>query len=174
MNWYEPYVTITHDERHKRFLRRTYRVAAEKSDDSSTKTGAILVNHAGNVLVSEANHIPERVRKSPNRLYYPDKKDFIEHAERNVIYKAANFGIMTKGLTMYMPWLPCSECARAIVQSGIDSLISHTSMIDRTPEDWRESIETALTILGESEVNLLAFDGELGMKGLFRGELFDA
>lgn len=41
------------------------------------------------------------------------------HAERNVIYLAAKLGIKTDKLIMVSPWATCSDCAQAIIQTGI-------------------------------------------------------
>jgi len=34
-------------------------------------------------------------------------------------------GVSIAGATMYLPWFPCAECARAIVQSGIGALVAY-------------------------------------------------
>jgi dCMP deaminase len=58
-----------------------------------------------------------------NRHERPAKYKWTEHAERNAIYNAARVGIPLDGCRMYLPWFPCMECARAIIQSGILELI---------------------------------------------------
>jgi len=60
------------------------------------------------------------------------------HAEANVLYQAAKFGIITLGATMYF-WdsrdrdTPCSQCFPALVSAGIMQVINrhgkHTSLI---------------------------------------------
>jgi len=55
----------------------------------------------------------------------PAKYRWTEHAERNAIFSAARMGVSIVGATMYLPWFPCAECARAIVQSGIGALVAY-------------------------------------------------
>ena len=53
------------------------------------------------------------------------KKKYIHtnHAEKDLIYKAARKGIATDGLTMIMPWLPCIPCANTIISSEIEKMV---------------------------------------------------
>lgn len=46
-------------------------------------------------------------------------KDFIVHAEQNLIAFCAKQGIALKGATITITHSPCKECAKLIVQSGI-------------------------------------------------------
>jgi len=50
------------------------------------------------------------------------RKDII-HAEMNAILFAAKNGIATNGCSLYVTMSPCSECAKAIIQSGIKEVI---------------------------------------------------
>ena len=61
----------------------------------------------------------------------PEKHIYPNHAERDVVYKAARDGVATKGLTMIMPWLPCIPYTDAIIGSGIKKLIVHKHTDDR-------------------------------------------
>jgi dCMP deaminase len=62
----------------------------------------------------------------------PAKYLWTEHAERNAIYNAAAIGAATAGCTMYLPWYPCTGCARAIIQSGISEVVC-------VEPDWGDS-----------------------------------
>lgn len=44
------------------------------------------------------------------------------HAELNAILHAAREGISTDGTTLYCTTLPCSACAKAIIQAGIKTV----------------------------------------------------
>lgn len=48
---------------------------------------------------------------------------WFEHAERNAIYNAARMGISLNNTTAYVSWFPCTDCARALVQSGIKRIV---------------------------------------------------
>lgn len=42
------------------------------------------------------------------------------HAEQNAIAAAARFGASTDGAQLYVTHMPCLQCAKAIINSGID------------------------------------------------------
>jgi dCMP deaminase len=41
------------------------------------------------------------------------------HAEQNIIAFAAREGIKTRGCALFVTHMPCSSCARSIIQAGI-------------------------------------------------------
>lgn len=147
---------------YKILLRWAYGLAL-KSKDPSTQNAAVLVNDAGGlVLVEGLNSFPEGVLETKERWERPLKYEFVEHAERNVIFQAAREGVKTAGLTMVCPWAACTNCARAIVQSGIKRLVVHRQAIDRSPKFWSETIVIASTILKEGRVEVIVYDGKIG------------
>ena len=155
----------------QQYLLRAYREAT-KSPDPSTQNGAIVVTVSGREpTVADCNRFPDRVEVPPDRLKRPLKYQFIEHAERNVIYKCAKLGISTHGATMYVPWFACSDCARAIIQVGISHVVGHQRMADQTPDHWKESIAHAMTMLEEARVKITMIPDFLdGPKILFNGQ----
>ena len=50
-------------------------------------------------------------------------KSEVLHAESNAILKAAKMGISTDGSTMYVTLSPCKDCAKLILQSGIQRVV---------------------------------------------------
>ena len=110
-------------------LRKAYNYASIVSSDLNTQNGAIIVNN-GEIISMGANSIPLNVKIDDNRLKRPDKYNYIEHAERNAIYNAAKQGKSTYGATMYCPWFACTDCARAIIQSGIKKVVGHKHFVD--------------------------------------------
>jgi len=152
-------------------MRAAYK-AAEHSNDDSTQNGAVML--IGDTFITECNHYPEKVKITPERLARPLKYEFIEHAERGIIYKAAKFGLPTDQQTMIVPWAACSNCARAIVQSGVKKIIVHQECMDKTPDRWKESIDIAMQIMHESEIEIEYFAGKIGgVKVLFNGEYWE-
>jgi dCMP deaminase len=152
----------------KQYLLMAYQEAT-KSPDPSTQNGAVVVSAgAAGTTVADHNRFPEKVELTRERLERPLKYEFIEHAERNVIYKCARLGIPTHGATMYVPWFACSDCARAIIQAGIAHVVGHQRMADETPDRWRDSIGTAMTMLEEAGVRITMIHDVLdGPKILF-------
>lgn len=156
----------------KALLKTAYEKAKE-SEDPSTQNAALLVNDAGNILVADINRFPDGVITSKERWERPLKYKFVEHAERNVCYISAKQGIKTEGLTMVCPWAACSDCARAIIQSGIIRLVTHQQAHERSPEFWAKEIEIAFTMLKEAGVEVVMYNGTIGVKGvLHTGQLW--
>lgn len=148
------------DNHTKQLLKNAY-YAAQRSPDRSTQNGATLVRE-GVTILTDCNRFPDGVEEAPERFERPLKYAFTEHAERNVIYKAARKGIRTKGLVMVCTWVPCVDCARAIIQAGIKTFITHKQACDKLPDHWEESIEQALDMLREAGVNVVMYDGKVG------------
>jgi len=143
---------------------------AMKSPDFSTQNGAVLVFTSG-VIVSDCNRFPDKVKLTHERQKCPLKYAFTEHAERNVIYKAAKLGVACHGATMYVPWFACADCARAIIQAGIYKVIGHQRMMDETPDHWKDSIAHAMEMFHEAGTILEFIKEELGcQKILFNGK----
>jgi dCMP deaminase len=144
------------------YIHEAYKEAIDHSTDPSTQNGAILVNTAGEIVARGANHFPRNVKESPERWQRPLKYQFVEHAERNVIFDAAVHGISTDGLTMYCPWFACADCARAIIQSKISKVVGHDCPLHKTRPDWQQSIQVALDMFKEAGVETRWITGDVG------------
>lgn len=141
-------------------MRAAYQ-AALKSTDRSTKNGAILVNGGWNVITGYNHHVAGYGDK-PEHHERPFKYAITEHAERDVILKAARAGIKTEGLTMVAHWVCCPDCARAIVEAGISQVICHKACMDRDRPDWKPMVDAGLEILRRGGVELVVWDGVIG------------
>jgi dCMP deaminase len=53
---------------------------------------------------------------------------------------------------MYLPWFPCMDCARAIVQSGITTLVAYRP--DLAHPQWGSDFNLALELLNEAGVTV--------------------
>lgn len=130
------------------FWMQRAREVAFASDDPDKKVGCVIVNPRTNRLVMNgANTLADGVKVTHDRVNKPNKYDWIEHAERNAIFRAARTGISLNGMTMYLPWFPCVECARAIMQAGIARLVC--TRPDFTHHKWGHSHEIATEMLVE-------------------------
>jgi dCMP deaminase len=141
------------------YFKDAYRVASQLSTDPSTQNGAVLVDANGDVVAWGANHFPYGVQETEERWRRPQKYKYVEHAERNAIYHAAERGIATRGLVMYCPWAACSDCSRAIIQSGIKEVVTHYDpcAAERFGQPasimWLEEIKIAVEMFKEAGVN---------------------
>lgn len=127
-------------------LKLTYRIALHYSQDPSTQLGAILLP-IGNYGLYGANRFPPNITPTGIHIQRPNKYQYIEHAERNVIFAAARGGVITQGATLYCPWFACPDCARAIVLAGIKRVVGHKQMMDKTTDRWKQAIEIGNKIL---------------------------
>ena len=169
MSWYNPYVTVSREEKFKELFRRIYVYASDHSNDISTFTAAILLNDKLEEIVIASNGFPPGTKKISGWDQKPKKDAISNHAERAVVYKAAKEGIKTSGLTMIMPWAPCFPCANSIIYSGVKKLVCHKQMVDRTPQDWAPELEEAFKLLKLNKVKIVMYDGKIGKcKGFMR------
>jgi len=99
-------------------------LVASWSKDKSRKTGAVIVDDRNNLIAIGWNGFPRGVNdNNAERHMRPAKYQWTEHAERNAIYNAAANGYPVRNSTMYIPWYPCADCARSLIQSGVTTLV---------------------------------------------------
>ncbi len=123
------------------------------SKDRSTKVGCVIVGAANQILTQGYNGFPRGVNDNVDKRHErPEKYLWTEHAERNAIYNAARSGIILQGATMYLPWFPCADCARAIIQAGITTLVA--TVPDKSYRGWGPDFEVAEIMLEEAGIEV--------------------
>lgn len=143
------------------FLREACRAALTQSQDRHTQNGALLRAVTGEI-VTAANRFPPNVMLTAERLQRPLKYEFIEHAERGVIFAAASAGICTHRATLYCPWFACADCARAIICAGITEVVGLAY-----PEPhgrWKDSVLRGDEMLREAGIVCRRIVNKLGIK----------
>ena len=136
-----------------KFIELTKHIA-EWSKDTNRKNGAVIVDDDNIVLSLGYNGFPRGCDDSIDSRYEkPTKYLFTEHAERNAIFHAAKKGISLSGSRMYMTMFPCSDCARAIIQSGITKIITPTPDVEH--ETWGPHFKASLMMLDEAGVEVI-------------------
>ena len=127
-------------------------VVAKRSKDTSTKFGCVIVGPDREIRSTGYNSFPRGINDNdPARFERPYKYHFFEHAERNAFYNAARMGTSTKGCTMYIAGLPCSGCARSIIQCGIKEVVVKSILV---PERWLETCQAGLQMMLEAGVGV--------------------
>jgi len=152
------------------YLREACRYAVQHSHDPETQNGAVLVT--GRQTIYAANCVPTGVVRHEHRLARPFKYDFVEHAERAAIYKAAAAGAATAGAKLFCPWFACTDCARAIVSAGIREVVGLISLRNATPARWLLNVELAEKILAEACVSQRLLADTVGVTIRFDGRDF--
>ncbi len=129
---------------------------ALESDDHETKVGCVVRHPRRGIVVRGHNTLPRGVKAFPaERLLRPEKYTWIEHAERNALYRAARNGIPLRGCTMYVELMPCVDCARGIIQSDIKQVVvSRDRMRDYSNLIYREQHAISEVLFKEAGVQL--------------------
>jgi dCMP deaminase len=138
----------------KRFMGLAHHVAGW-SKERGRLVGAVIVGPDDEVRSTGYNGFPRGVddnvdsrhEKSNGEKYY-----WSCHAESNAIFNAARVGIPLKGCRIYVPWFPCVECGKAIIQSGITEVVAYQP--DLNDERWGRDFERTLQMFAESRVQV--------------------
>jgi dCMP deaminase len=130
-----------------------------KSKDESTQIGAVIVGGDNEVLSTGYNSFPRGMDDSKQeRQERPEKYFWMEHAERNAIYNAARIGVSLKNSTIYLTsGLPCMDCARGIVNSGVKIVYCKQVCTTKNKDKWEESQQKSLELLGECGVDVIYY-----------------
>ncbi len=134
-------------------------IVSSFSKDKSTKCGTIIVRKDNSICSTGYNGFPRGVSdENEYRYERPIKYLYTEHSERNSIYNSNDASMI--GYSMFVYTYPkklsiCSDCARAIIQTGItDVYLLSDNQVDR----WSESCQVAKIMFDESGVNLHIVD----------------
>lgn len=115
------------------------------SKDPSKKVGTIILAPDSLQILSVGyNGMPRKINENIiERWERPLKYKFTEHAERNAIYNACRHGTPLEGSTAIITMYPCCDCARALIQSGINIIVTEVPNYedDRWGEDFKISNE---------------------------------
>ncbi len=155
------------------YLRNAYCVA-NQSRDASNQNGAVIVSAQGDIIATGVNNFAVGVEYTPERAEIrPDKYRYFEHAERAAIYQAARAGNAVYGSTMYCPWAACCDCARAIINAGVLTVVMHYERMQMTPVRWQGPVNEALGMLEEARIALLYHKGPIECPSVFvNGEIW--
>ena len=149
-------MTVPFSEKwHRRFLALAEEIASW-SKDPSRGVGAVIVSPNKQVVSTGFNGLPRGVEDRPERLERPAKYDLIVHAEMNAIIQCARNGVSPIDCAVYSSFFPCVNCAIALVQAGITTVVTYQP----TPSDthWMESIEKSRAVFDEAGVEFLELD----------------
>lgn len=165
-------IKISKDAKYASWLKECYEYA-KKSNHPSTHNAALLIKD-DEIILKGLNILPPGVKETKERFEGENKHVYLNHAERDLVYKAAKKGISTDGLAMVMAWLPCIPCANAVISAGISRLIIHKQMVERTADKWKEELKNAVQIMNEAGVEIIAYDGIVGVKAYMHQKEWDA
>jgi len=126
---------------------------ATMSRNPKRKIGAILLSSDFNIIATGYNDLSKGLAHSDKNYSQPAKDYMFCHAEENAIAQAARTGAKTNGGMLVVTGLmPCSRCARLIVQAGIKT-VYFPSGGDVT-QKWSKDFEYSLVILTAGGVEI--------------------
>ena len=111
-------------------------LAARRSKDPGTQVGACIVSQDNIIISTGYNGMPKGCSDDlfpwgregdPEMTKYP----YVVHAELNAILNAS--GRDLRGSRIFVALFPCNECAKAIIQSGIQEVVYLSDKYKDTP-----------------------------------------
>ena len=146
-------------ERHKaiKFYKLAKYAADLFSKDPNTKVGAICI--APDTLHIKSigyNGFPRKLSESDNKWSKNKKYKYVVHAEANMICNASLNGISLQNSILVCTMFPCSECAKLIIQSGINTIISKKPNMNH--ERWGELFKISEEMFKELNIEIILLD----------------
>jgi dCMP deaminase len=147
-------LNILTDEKKNKYYNLAIYIGENFSKDPNTKVGGLLLYPDTLQIISTGyNGFPRGINESSERWGRPQKYNYVVHAEMNMIYNSAKNGSCTNGSIAVITLFPCNNCALALVQSGISTIL--TSKPDFNHERWGESFTISYNILTEANINII-------------------
>ena len=111
-------------------------LASMRSKDPCTQVGACIVDAENHILSTGYNGFPygcsdDEFPWEREGNFCDTKYPFVVHAELNAILNAHGKNLI--GAKIYISLFPCNECAKAIIQSGIKTVIYDDDKYANTP-----------------------------------------
>ena len=115
------------------------------SKDPSTKVGSVLVDENKRVVSMGYNGFPAQIRDDADDYLNRDLKlKKVVHAEANVIVFAQRD--LSESTLYVWPFMPCSNCAGLVIQSGIKRVVS----VENDNPKWQDSFKLTREMFAEA------------------------
>jgi dCMP deaminase len=158
------------------------------SNDRSTKIGAVIVREDNSAVSVGYNMTPTGLNTDIEaRHERPEKYKWFVHAELNAILEAAKYGYAVNGCRIYTQGIPCVDCAKAIVQSGITELHIHGDWekhANKLWDGWKGRLIDSIEMFNECGIKINYYYGSMSdgsisddlylkIQTMIRGQWFD-
>ena len=125
ISWYDYFMGVSY-------------LSGMRSKDPNTQVGACIVSEDNKILSMGYNGFPtgchdEDFPWEREGEFTEVKYAYVTHSELNAILNYR--GGSLKGAKLYVSLFPCNECAKAIIQSGITTVIYADDKYSGTPSD---------------------------------------
>ena len=132
-----------------------------RSKDPNTQVGACIVSEDNKILSMGYNGFPKgcsddefpwsRERQGDQQDPYSTKYLYVTHSELNAILNYR--GGSLEGSKLYVSLFPCNECAKAIIQAGIKTVIFKEDKYPDSP-----SVRASKRMLNAAGVRYYQYD----------------
>lgn len=138
LSWDEYFMSLAH-------------LSAMRSKDPNTQVGACIVNEKKKVVGIGYNGLPfgcedDEFPWERDGEFLDTKYPYVVHAELNAILNSTS---NLDNCSIYVSLFPCNECAKAIIQSGITSVIYESNKYGET-----DGAKASLRMLKSAGINL--------------------
>ena len=111
-------------------------LSAQRSKDSNTQVGACIVNQEHKIVSVGYNGMPTGCNDDDMPWeregdFLNTKYPFVCHAELNAILNRSAGSL--QGCSLYVTLFPCNECAKAIIQAGLKTVVYACDKYADTP-----------------------------------------
>lgn len=125
INWDEYFMGVAH-------------LSGMRSKDPNTQVGACIVSRKNKILSMGYNGFPsgcsdEEFPWAREGEELETKYPFVTHSELNAILNYR--GGSLEGTKLYVSLFPCNECAKAIIQAGIKTVVYDSDKYAGTPSN---------------------------------------
>lgn len=136
------------------------KLSAMRSKDPNTQVGACIVSPDNRILSMGYNGFPNGCSDEDfpwgkeSEDPYLTKYFYTTHSELNAILNYRGGGGSLEGCKIYVTLFPCNECAKAIIQAGIKSIIYEDDKYGNTP-----AVRASKRMLHAADVKLIRYEG---------------
>jgi dCMP deaminase len=126
---------------------------AQWSIEKGRRVGAVVVGPDKEIRSTGFNGLPRGVNDAVEERHSRitgAKYVWSCHAEQNAIFNAARIGVSLKGCAISVPWFPCVECTKAIIQSGISEVVAYEP--NQPNSNWAVDFSISGTMLKEANI----------------------
>jgi dCMP deaminase len=92
---------------------------ATRSKDT-TQVGTVIIDDNRHIIATGFNGFPAGMEETVEKWTRPEKYFWVVHSELGAITHCTK---SLKGATLYCTLMPCRECSKAIVSSGITKVV---------------------------------------------------
>lgn len=135
------------------------KLSAMRSKDPNTQVGACIVSEDNKILSMGYNGFPKGCSDDDfpwgknSEDPYDNKYFYTTHSELNAILNYRGIGQSLVGSKIYVTLFPCNECAKAIIQCGIKTIIYEDDKYAAT-----SAVRASKRMLAAAGVKLIRYD----------------